>query len=549
MARLIPSESLGRLSGAVHTGEAETVQLLQKELSDEFTLYHSVHWTMEGKARTSFGEIDFIIVNQSGHVLVIEQKNGALQETDQGLVKDYGFSQKNLRSQIDRSISSIREKFSRQNPGSGLIVDYLLYCPDHALRSINGAAIDASRVVDAKARGKISSTIVGLLGPGAPSPESNRVHDFFRQTYSIVADVGAHIATSDRAYTRLAGGLLETINNLSFQPFRLRVQGVAGCGKTQVALTYLADVGDRKTLYVCYNRPLRDHMEKLASPLKGNVVETFHGLCTIALETTGEKIDFSRQAAPDFWKNIIERVVGIDLPDQFKFDRIVVDEGQDFSQDWWDVLQLFLKDNYEMLWFEDPLQNVSSRKSVAVPATVTYRANLSYRTPQSIANFISKSHQTDFRSGIPVPGLGVGVFEYSDPKDQAKMLRARVNELRRMGFKNEDIVVLTCAGLDKSILYALDEVQGARIRKFTRTFTVDHRPIYTDGTILFDSVQRFKGRQAPAVILTDVDPPPVFSAKGGPVVFTGMTRATARLEMFVRTGNPGVSAYIGAASH
>ncbi len=551
MARMIPNGAGVSIAQDIHPGEAQTLQVLVKSLGNEYTVFHSVHWARSAKRSTSFGEIDFVIVNQSGYVLVIEQKDGPVRETSEGLVKSYGNREKNLHSQIGKSIDVIRDKFKEQRRGQGLIVDYLLYCPDHVLKSVNSPMLDASRIVDAKTKHNLPARIEELLGPGSRAEERMCVDvvSFFAQAYELVPDVGTTIEAGERAYTQLSSGLQDVIRNLDFSPFRLRVQGVAGCGKTQVALHFLHEANDEApTLYVCFNRPLCDQMEGMVgNGSKHLFVTTFHGLCVDALEAVGLPVNFSRQTGnPNFWNKVVESIIAIDVPENLKFKRLVVDEGQDFRQEWWDVLQLFLEKDFELIWFEDPFQNLRGTRSIEVPANVTYHANVSYRTPPSIADFIAKTHGIDFRSAINVPGMGVGVTAYDQPRDQVKLLRKCVNDLRAQGFDNEDIVVLTCKGLDKSELYGLDQIAGVNVRKFTMQYDAEHKPVYTAGRILFDSVHRFKGGQAPCVILVDVDPPDWRVESGRPVLFCGMTRATVRLEMLVQQDNPHVQGYLNA---
>ena len=74
MARLVPSVADVQLASP-HRGERETLSSL-KRLGPAFTVYHGVHWTRTGANGTAFGEIDFVVVNRAGDVLVIEQKNG-----------------------------------------------------------------------------------------------------------------------------------------------------------------------------------------------------------------------------------------------------------------------------------------------------------------------------------------------------------------------------------------------------------------------------------------------------------------------------------------
>jgi superfamily I DNA and RNA helicase len=59
----------------------------------------------------------------------------------------------------------------------------------------------------------------------------------------------------------------------------------------------------------------------------------------------------------------------------------------------------------------------------------------------------------------------------------------------------------------------------------------------TPGQLTFDSIYRFKGQEAPAIILVDVDPSNDRMDQAYRVLYCGMTRATVRLDMVVRAGN------------
>jgi len=108
-----PIRPLSRLflSGA-QNAELKALQMLKTELPNDFTIFHGVHWSRGYEAWTHFGEIDFVGLNRSGEVLFIEQKNGCLEETDEGLVKRYGTEEKNVAQQVHRSIHKVREKFN-----------------------------------------------------------------------------------------------------------------------------------------------------------------------------------------------------------------------------------------------------------------------------------------------------------------------------------------------------------------------------------------------------------------------------------------------------
>jgi hypothetical protein len=87
--------------------------------------------------------IDFVVLNGAGQVLGIEQKNGRLGEAQGKLFKDCGEERKSMGDQILRSVDGIRDKFAYQvGTKPGLDIEYLVYCPDHAVKRISAAELD-----------------------------------------------------------------------------------------------------------------------------------------------------------------------------------------------------------------------------------------------------------------------------------------------------------------------------------------------------------------------------------------------------------------------
>ena len=241
MAKIYPSDLPGLDTSEIKSAELDTLRKLQAELPAEYSVFHSVHWSRAYEKNTVYGEIDFIIMNNTGKVLVIEQKNGMLEETPDGLVKSYGLTKKVVGDQIQRNIGNIRDKFSKQHPGGEkLHIDYLIYCPDYKVININAAGIDRERVVDGNSKASLSDYIKRLLdAKGDASPESVReLHEFFLSSLRIVPDVASYKSSQERVYRQLLSGLSDVIDNLEFEPFRLRVTGTAGSGKTQVTLAF-----------------------------------------------------------------------------------------------------------------------------------------------------------------------------------------------------------------------------------------------------------------------------------------------------------------------
>jgi superfamily I DNA and RNA helicase len=315
------------------------------------------------------------------------------------------------------------------------------------------------------------------------------------------------------------------------------VDGTAGAGKTLIARQFFDDAvaRGRRPLLVCYNRPLAEKLK--AAVGAGGMVGTFHGFCNRFLR--GHRFNYTEMNRdPAFWQRVVELVAGEAIPEEWTFDTLIVDEGQDFEQEWVDILKLFLRDGHETLWLEDRDQNLRERPPVVLDGFVGYRARRNYRSPESIARFICRTLPFTFECANDLPGLGVGVTTYSRPAEQPALVGKIIHRLLDQGFTHDDIVILTLHGVANSVFSTCEKVGGYPLRRFIGEYDLGGNQVLTPGTIAFESVGRFKGQQAPAIVLVDIDPTPERLEHFERLAFAGMTRATVRLETLVRASNP-----------
>lgn len=510
--------------------EIDTLSVLADALPDAYTVFHGVHWTNVDRGFSAYGEIDFIVVAPDGRLLLIEQQSGFLTETGEGLGKKYaGLDKPRLvRNQILRSVAALRQRFGRDS-GEALQIDYLLYCPDYRVRKVETAGVAADRIVDAHRRDQLPAIIREILPVTEVQPQRERVLSFLGNVLQLAPDPSAMIGQAAALVTRLAGGLATWARQLEFTPFRLRVVGTAGSGKTQLALAEFSAALERgeRPLYVCYNRPLADHVQSLLPA--GGQVANFHQLCDRFARDAGALPDYSD---PAIWRQLEQQLVSGALPAGWQFDLLIVDEGQDFSTDWRDALLRLLKPEGRIIWLEDPMQNLYMREPVPLPGWVTLHARSNFRSPRQVIDWLGAlaPRGLDVEAASPLTGADIDILTYpdSDTKAMQAQTRQAITRCLGAGFTRADMVVLSFRGREHSTLLRLDALGPHTLKSFDGSYDLFGNPVFRDGELLAESVYRFKGQSAAAVILTEIDLEQL-DEKAFRKLFVGLTRARLKL--------------------
>ncbi|NML60656.1 ATP-binding domain-containing protein [Massilia sp. RP-1-19] len=506
--------------------EIETLSYLDEQLADApYSIYHGVHWTNVEQGFSAYGEIDFIIVAPNGRVLLIEQKAGFLTETPEGLVKSYQGKPRKIRNQILRTIEGLVKRF-----GGELSIDYLLYCPDYTVRDPHLAGIDPRHIIDATAADRLSQVIREVLPVSEFSDQFEKVTRFLGDTLSLRPDPSAMIGCATDMVTRLSGGLATWARRLDFTPYRLRVVGTAGSGKTQLALAEYADAIDAglRPLYVCFNRPLADHIQRLVPP--GGRVANFHMLGDAFMRAQGITPDYS---SPEVWGEMERALATAELPETWMYDVLIVDEGQDFSIAWRNILLRMLKEGGRATWLEDPTQNLYGRDMVPLPGWVTLHSHTNYRSPRQIVDMLASIGEArqPVEAASPFEGADIEALVYPEGDTEAMLAQTKhaITLCLAAGFARPDIAIASFRGREKSAILGRDTLGDAHtLKSFTGEYDLFGNPVFREGGLLAESVYRFKGQSAPAVIFTEID----FEQIDELVfrkLFVGMTRARLKL--------------------
>ncbi len=507
--------------------EIETLETLSDQLPDSYSIFHGVHWTGANPHPPWHGQISFVVLNGQGHVLLIEQLSGLLEESPEGLRKPARGPGGILPVRLAQQREILDKRLSRHLDKPPGRVDSLLYCPDYRVVDPGSAGIPATRIVDSSQREYLATIIQSLLPAGEADPVAESVARFLADEFRLVPDVSALIHQRHVLYTRLTAGLAHWARQIDCQPFRLRVTGTAGSGKTQLALSVLEEASalGRQCLYVCYNRPLADRISLLAPA--GSQVVTWHQLADRLLRGRGQIPDFTR---PGTFQRLEQDMEALVPRDAELVDELIVDEGQDFKASWLPPLLRLLRPGGRAWWLEDPWQNLYDRPAMPLPGWVSLKADTNYRSPQTILAQLNAILGTPegIQSGSPIAGAEVEYLTYRDDAELLERTKTAITRGLGAGFKKDMIALITYRGRQHSRFTGMRRLGPHSLNHFNGSYDLLGNPVYEPGELLLESVYRFKGQAAPCVILTEVDFQEL-DLQARRKLFVGMTRATLRL--------------------
>ncbi len=468
-----------------------------EQLSDDWRVIHSVAWQgLRGK-KESDGEADFLLINKNAGLIVLEVKGG--------LVSIEKGQWKSERSD-DGRIVDIQNPFEQAAAGKSKLYRWLKDRLSMVVPTMHAVAFPGGRapvnlgpaatreiVIDGSDLYNMPAAIARVtkhwkIQCSLTEKEIDKVVDLLAPTTAIRRTIADDAYDAEHALIKLTDEQRRAFTGLR-RARRAVVYGGPGTGKTLLAGEKAAQLSAEgmRTLLVCYNALLA-HALKASKSLANVEVATFHSLCMAAARITGAT---PSQPIPQSWweqeapYQLVE--ARNDLKD--RYDAIVVDEGQDFSQDWIQALLAILRDGNESPFyvFADTNQRLWARNWEPQKDWLPYDLTINCRNTQPIAQKVAAVVSDELNSiGAAGPEPKWSVLK---PKaDIACFVCNCIADLLESGFEPLDVVVL-CEDLRLA----------KEISQMTAGSTACCR--YGGKGIVVESVARFKGLDAAAIIL------------------------------------------------
>ena len=535
--------------------EVELFKLISHELPDEWSVLHSLGI---GTHNTKpWAEIDFVLIGPPG-VICLEVKGGTVRRENgrwifrnrhghdsepkaEGPFDQVGGGSAALRHYVFERVPEARRSF----------IGYGVATPDSPLQA-SGPDIVREVLFEpedvARPFLEYVSRVVGYWRDRIGTMRDRPVADLDEGTRSAIAtllrgDFDGRMSLRARAdvvkrdLIRLTEEQYAVLDGLQDED-RAIIRGGAGTGKTLLAIEearrYAAQ--GRTVLVLCYNRQLADSLAKATAGIAGVRAAGIHSYMADIVRRAGLESELPRAAESALFTVFYPETCFKALVDglvEDRYDVVIVDEGQDLlTSAYLDVIEAILKGGLPSgIWrvFYDRRQDIfrgiepDGLKRMLGLGT---KYNLSVNCRNTMPIGVSTSLLCGLPTGetLRVDGDDVETRWSSTSNEARRLLVRDINALLSGGFKSEDIVVLshrrlenspTCRGLTVYSHPIEDLANGSRSRN----------------SIGFSTIPAFKGLEADAVFLVDVDDLASVEAVAG--LYVGSSRARTNLYIYL----------------
>jgi superfamily I DNA/RNA helicase len=509
MANMIPnlSESDPMYKFNKNSGE-KTMYFLLKKLPNTWTVHYSVILPKS--------EADFIVSHPKYGLMIIEVKGGEIEYSDNCWQSGPANGQKNTIhpiTQLNICKRTLRDSFAERF-GKGSVPLFSTLCFPQADK-IQGESVSFADIL-IMMRSEINFCLEKTL-LGEYEYQWNEQYKRTGQTYNydekLYREVNSYISGSNMKLSRTLKNriednkeLMHMMSNEQMEIFqmledhqKILVNGVAGSGKTVLAMKIAHQKAEegKKVLFTCKNKMLGEELKNYAKNQQNLTVAHYDSFVTFHLHKFPEFKDRAGKFEL-FPETLMEMSDYLD-----KYDVIIIDEAQDFSDDMKQSLEFIHKEGDKGEWyaFQDIDQNVTNFGHRPIGwdnEFVRIRLRKNMRNPEDVANIANyfKSGEGEHPKSSPV------LFLAPTPREhlRTKVSNMVSNLIDTQKIDPNNIIILHDGKDDIESRYG---VQVTTIRKF-------------------------KGLERPVVILAHIDSVPGYSDSKS-LMYVGATRATSAL--------------------
>lgn len=485
--------------------EEDFFNACRDQLSEKYHVFFSVRWYSEENGKRIDSECDFLIFNPDYGFLCVECKGGKgiyVDDDDTWFLEEYDEDRKLRCSPYKQAEESMRffkryyeDELETAYPG---IYGNAVAFPKFAVSSPITVESPLALTIDIEDMGNLQTRIIeifryfnvkrgGHASFMAPDAQKKFI-SLINKRVALSVAAGALIEDKERELAEINQTQDVVIDLLTHYP-RAFIIGGAGTGKTWIAIKKIKRclLSGKHPLFLCYNATLAARVKRNIG-MAGADVYSIDELAETILGTACETAP-SVNGCKEY-SNLLEQ-----LPDLQQYDLVVVDEAQDFTEDWAYCANLLVKGKGSLYVFYDESQNLFSRDFGdrffidGEPFVLRYNIRNTSNIYQYTLNRTALGTDTLVNQ---IEGVEPDVRKLTRKQAVISFVDSVVNKLvNKEGVSPEKIVILSNQRLDQSVLNDVSYVGGYPLTSLTDT---------VPGGVVFASVEDFKGLESDIII-------------------------------------------------
>ena len=503
------------------SAEKKVYEKLAK-LPDPYVIFYSVAWQVRSPRAGAYdGEADFIIAHPEKGVLILEVKGGRIRY-DAGESQWYSRDRNDEEHAIKDPIQQARNSKGallyklRELPGwidDYLTIAYMVVFPDVLVgKSSLRPDLPRTLLIDSEDLDNLEASIengfawfageerrIGALGV----QRLRLLESLLANSFTLKTPMGVELAQDEARIIELTEQQMHLLDFIQRQR-RAVIEGCAGSGKTTLALEKARRLSEQgfETLLVCFNAPLAEYLRQRAP--QGVDVYHFHGLCTDLAKKAALGYRAYRTEA-EFYDTVLPQML-LEAIEELgtQYDAIIVDEGQDFRQEWFETLLFLLHDDKQGIFyvFLDSNQNIYRRAEhlSALLGVEPFTLYENCRNTRAIHEVVRAfHHQPELLTCQGPQGRAPEIVYFASEYEEEEHVRGILHRLvTEEKIEAAHIVLLTTHAPEKTPF-----VPGRKLGNFVLREWGDSNWRKTD--IRVSSVHRFKGLENRVVVLAGLE--------------------------------------------
>ena len=526
-------------------------------INGDYHIFHSVGWISKTESGALDGEADFLVCHPDWGFLVLEIKGGRIRgdyKSGKWLSIDRNGRQFEIKDPFKQSMKgkfNILSKIKEHRDWELLArkrfsLGHAAFFPDvddgRALKGPNAPIEIIGDRSDLSDLDKWLERAFRYWYNGETNSQANPlgvngvrlIQKIFARSVQTRPLLSAQIELEETERLTLTRQQIQTLDLLSRQR-RVSISGGAGTGKTVLALEKAKRLADEgfKTLLTCYNVPLSRHLEEVCKDYTNLEVYGFHKLCKSIIDQADlysgrDLIAEAKVSFPglELWDQYfpISLAYALDVV-EIRYDAIVVDEGQDFGEEYWLPIEMLLMDsNTSPLYiFHDENQDLYTRANTFPTDASPITLSINCRNTEQIHKAAYKYYKGPSIDPSKLIGDDIKLLMAPDLPKQAKKIQEFVSTLFTVERVPSSSIFILIANRQRREDYenALRRFSLPSGLRWSRLGNASKRGI------TIETVARFKGLEAEVLVLWGLDDLPKEERRR--MLYVGISRAKSIL--------------------